>query len=65
MRSIVPAQVARMPWRLILTVLAIGGFGLIVLYSAAGGHIKPWAGSQGIKLIVFMIAAVGLSYVRE
>ena len=50
---------------MIFIVLALGGFGLVVLYSAAGGSFKPWAESQGIKFVVFMIMALALSRVRE
>ncbi len=62
---IVPEPLANLPWRMILLVLGIGGFGLVVLYSAAGGSLKPWALSQGIKLFGFMAAAILLSRVRE
>ncbi|KQM65704.1 rod shape-determining protein RodA [Sphingomonas sp. Leaf17] len=62
---IVPEPLANLPWRTILLVLGIGGFGLVVLYSAAGGSLKPWALSQGIKLFGFMAAAILLSRVRE
>ena len=61
----IPAPVAELPWRIILLVLAIGGFGLVVLYSAAGGSIHPWALSQGMKLVVFLSAAVLASRVPE
>ena len=40
-RGFVPEPLAQLPWRIILLVLAIGGFGLVVLYSAAGGSITP------------------------
>lgn len=62
---LVPAPLAIIPWRLIVAILAIGGFGLVVLYSAAGGALKPWALSQGIRFFVFLIGAVLLSHVRE
>ncbi len=61
----VPAGIARLPWRVLLLTLAIGGFGLMVLYSAAGGSLRPWALSQGIKFVVFLIAAAALSRVPE
>lgn len=61
----VPAPLAQLPWRIILLVLAIGGFGLVILYSAAGGHIRPWALSQGIRLFICLAGAVALSRVRE
>ncbi|WP_380878708.1 rod shape-determining protein RodA [Sphingomonas sp. DBB INV C78] len=62
---LVPAPLAVLPWKLILTVIAIGGFGLTVLYSAAGGSLKPWALSQGIRFFAFLFGAVLLSRLRE
>ena len=61
----VPEPLAQLPWRIILLVLAIGGFGLVVLYSAAGGSITPWARGNGIKLVVFLLAAIAASRVPE
>lgn len=63
--GLVPEPLAQLPWRVILLVLAIGCFGLVVLYSAAGGHVKPWAFSQGIRFFVFLGAAVVLSRVPQ
>ena len=62
--SLIPASVARLPWKLLLLVLAIGGFGLIVLYSAAGGSLRPWALSQGVRFAVFLCVAIVLSRVK-
>ena len=56
--SLVPEPLARLPWRVILLVIAIGSFGLVVLYSAAGGSLTPWALSQGIRFFVFVAAAI-------
>ncbi|SFS09331.1 rod shape-determining protein RodA [Sphingomonas jatrophae] len=61
--SLVPAPLAQLPWRVILLVLAIGGFGLVVLYSAAGGSVRPWALNQGIRFGVFLGGAVVLARV--
>jgi rod shape determining protein RodA len=63
--SLVPAPLAQIPWRLILLVMMIGGFGLVVLYSAAGGHLRPWALSQGIRFAMFIGIAILLSRLRE
>jgi rod shape determining protein RodA len=63
--SLVPAPLARMPWGLILVVSAITGFGLVVLYSAAGGKLMPWALPQGIRYVVFLIGAMILSRLDE
>lgn len=60
----VPAPLAQLPWRIILLILAIGGFGLVILYSAAGGQLNPWALKQGTRFVVFLAGAIALSYVR-
>ena len=61
----IPAPFAQIPWRVILTIMAIGAFGLVVLYSAAGGHLRPWALSQGIRFLIFLAGALVLSRVPE
>lgn len=61
----VPAPLAQLPWRIILLVIAIGGFGLLVLYSAAGGEVRRWALPQGIRFFTFLAGAIALSRVRE
>jgi rod shape determining protein RodA len=63
--AIIPQPLARLPWRLIFLVTAIAGFGLINLYSAAGGSIYPWAIKQGAAFVLFLTLAVFLSKVRE
>jgi rod shape determining protein RodA len=63
--SILPEPFASLPWRVIFIILAIGGFGLVVLYSAAGGSLRPWAASQGSKFAVFLVMALVLSRVNE
>jgi len=63
--SLVPVQIARLPWLLILVVSAITGFGLVVLYSAAGGKMMPWALPQGVRFVMFLVAAMLLSRLDE
>jgi len=41
--------------------LAIAGFGTLVLYSAAGGSITPWAINQGVRFVIFSGMALVLS----
>ncbi|MCP3733046.1 rod shape-determining protein RodA [Sphingomonas sp. MG17] len=60
----VPAPLAQLPWLVILLVCAIGGFGVLVLLSAAGGDLK-WAQPQGARFLVFLGMALVLSRVRE
>lgn len=61
----VPAPVAQLPWKILFLVLAIGVFDLLVLYSAAGGSVHPWAMTQGIRFFVFLAGAMILSRVPE
>jgi rod shape determining protein RodA len=63
--AIIPRPLARLPWRLIFLVAAIAGFGLLVLYSAAGGSMQPWALKQAIIFFVFLGIAVGMSWISE
>ena len=63
--AIIPQPLARLPWRLIFLVCGIGLFGLVNLYSAAGGSIEPWAMRQGMAFVMFLTLAIVLSGVRE
>ncbi|WP_448664137.1 rod shape-determining protein RodA [Sphingomonas sp. CJ20] len=61
----IPKPLTQLPWKVILLVLAIGMFGLVVLYSAAGGSLQPWASSQGTRFFLFLAVAIALSRVPE
>ena len=63
--AIIPRPLARLPWRLIFLVTGIAAFGLVVLYSAAGGSMEPWAMKQAIIFMVFLGIAVGMSWMKE
>ncbi len=63
--AILPQPLARLPWRLIFLIGAIAGFGLVVLYSAAGGHFGPWADKQAIIFLLFLGVAIAISTVKE
>ena len=63
--AILPQPLAKLPWRLIFLVSAITGFGLVVLYSAAGGSVSPWAAKQGIVFLLFLGIAVAMSWINE
>jgi rod shape determining protein RodA len=60
----VPAPLAKLPWRILFLLVCIGGFGLVVLFSAAGGSVSPWASRQGVAFAIFLAAAIALSRVR-
>ena len=57
-------RLRELPWLVILVVVALGGFGLVVLYSAAGGSLAPWALKQGIRFAVLLVAMLVLAQVR-
>src|SRR2546430_12006544 len=63
--AIIPRPLAKLPWRLIFLVTGIATFGLIVLYSAAGGSVHPWAVKQGVVFLAFLAIAVGMSWMKE
>jgi rod shape determining protein RodA len=62
-QSLIPAPIAELPWRMLLLVTFITGFGLLVLYSAAGAHLMPWALPQGVRFILFLGLAIAISRV--
>jgi rod shape determining protein RodA len=61
--SIIPQPLTQFPWRIIILLLAIATFGTVVLYSAAGGSIFPWAVNQGVRFCIFAVMALVLSRV--
>ncbi len=66
----VPAVIARLPWRLYAVLTALASFGCIVLYSAAGGHVMPWAGMQITRFFIFLamaevVARIPISFIRS
>jgi rod shape determining protein RodA len=53
----IPQALRRYPWDLIGTLLFIIGFGMLVLYSAAGGSFSPWALQHGARFLIFLSLA--------
>jgi len=62
--AFVPTAIARLPWLLILMVIAIGAFGALALYSVAGGSMQPWALNHIVRFTFFLSMAIAISYVR-
>jgi rod shape determining protein RodA len=58
-----PAPIAHLPWRMLWIVIGLTGFGLIILYSAAGGRMT-WAAPQGMRFVMFLAMAITMSYFR-
>jgi len=63
--AILPTPLARLPWRLIFMIVGIAGFGLIALYSAAGGNFSPWADKQAVVFLFFLSVAMVISTIKE
>jgi len=63
--AILPTPLARLPWRLIFLVGGIALFGLIVLYSSAGGKFSPWADKQAMVFLFFLAVAMVISTIKE
>lgn len=51
-------ELARMPWGIILIFAALAGFGMVILYSAAGGSLTPWALKHGMRFVILLTAAL-------
>ena len=60
-RAIVPAVVARQPWQVIVSLTVLVCFGASVLYSAAGGHLRPWALTHVMRFAVFLGMALAMA----
>ncbi len=56
-------RLRQIPWGIVLVIVALAGFGLVVLYSAAGGHFDPWASRQGIRFAVLLVGMLALAQV--
>ena len=57
-------------WPLVLLIIAVSGFGFLMLYSVAGGSLDPWARAQMIRfsagmVIMFIVAFIPLGFWRQ
>lgn len=51
------------PWGLVALLCAVAGFGFLVLYSAANGHLRPWAEAQMLRFAVAFALMIGAALV--
>lgn len=58
----VPQTLRRYPWGLIATLVFVSGFGMLVLYSAAGGSMAPWAMTHALRFAMFLMMALVIGY---
>ncbi len=54
-RGIVPEPIARQPWEMLIPLVLLTAFGGLVLYSAGGGSMQPFAMSHFIRFLVFSV----------
>jgi len=57
----IPEPIARQPWRVLLPLTALVLFGSTVLYSAAGGSLRPWALTHSLRYLLFLAMALVIS----
>lgn len=53
-------KLAQVNWLIVSLILILGGLGIAMLYSAAGGNFSPWASRQAVR---FAVAFVGMMVV--
>jgi rod shape determining protein RodA len=63
LNSALPDRLRALPWGVLLTLAALGMFGLAVLFSAAGGSLEPWALNQGIRFAMFFAMTLVMSQI--
>jgi len=56
-------KIGNISWVLVVLVAMIAGFGIAVLYSAADGHMHPWAEKQLARFLVALVPMVAAALV--
>jgi rod shape determining protein RodA len=56
-------KLAGINWWVFLAIVALGSFGLVILYSAAGGSAEPWAIRQGLRFAFLLCVMLALATV--
>ncbi len=64
--SVLRRKLTSLNWWIVLAIVALAALGLAVLYSGAGGNIRPWALNQGVRFTVLLciMLAIALSDLR-
>lgn len=57
-------ELARIPWGVVAVIALLAGFGMVVLYSAGGGALEPWALKHGMRFGVLGTMMLILAQVR-
>jgi rod shape determining protein RodA len=53
-----------LPWSVILAIVAIGAFGNLILFSAAGGSMEPWALKQTARFVILLGLMLAIAQIR-
>ncbi|MCX8500705.1 MAG: FtsW/RodA/SpoVE family cell cycle protein, partial [Alphaproteobacteria bacterium] len=56
-------KMAQVPWGLVIIVTIISAIGLLMLYSAAGGNLEPWAMKQMIRFAIGFVLMLAIATV--
>lgn len=64
-RHFVPDAIRQQPWQVLLPLTALVALGSAVLYSAAGGHLQPYALTHALRFAFFLAVAIGISRFRR
>lgn len=56
-------KLASLPWGLVALLFAVAAFGGLVLYSAADGHMRPWAEAQMLRFAAAFALMIGAALV--
>jgi len=54
-------ELSRMPWGIITVIAALAGFGMVILYSAGGGALDPWALRHGIRFALLAVVMLAIA----
>ena len=56
-------KVLYLNWPLVLLVTAVGAFGLLMLYSVAGGSLEPWASAQAKRMALGLVLMMVVAFI--
>lgn len=66
-QSVLQRKIHNIPWALVFIITALCLYGVILMYSAAGGNLSPWGYKQLINFAIFMPIAliIGLTDITK
>ncbi len=56
-------ELSRLPWGVLLVISGLAAFGMVILYSAGGGALQPWALNHGIRFAVLAVLMLAVAQV--